>query len=65
MPDGAAGAAQPPRRERLTPPAWQTARVPVLLLGLLVPLALLGLMLAMERVEEGLSEDRRDRRTRG
>jgi hypothetical protein len=39
--------------------------VPVLLLGLLVPVVLLFLMLAMERVEEGLSEDRRDRRTRG
>jgi hypothetical protein len=39
--------------------------VPVLLLGLLVPLVLLGLMLAMERVEEGLSEDGGERRTRG
>jgi hypothetical protein len=39
--------------------------VPVLLLGLLLPFALLGLLLAMERVEQGLSEERRDRRTRG
>jgi hypothetical protein len=38
--------------------------VPVLLLGLLLPLVLLVLLLAMERVEEGLSEQARDRRTR-
>jgi hypothetical protein len=38
--------------------------VPVLLLGLLLPLVLLGLMLAMERVEEGLREGGRSRRRR-
>lgn len=65
MPVGAAGAAHPPRRERLSGRSWQTALVPVLLLGLLVPLVLLGLMLAMERVEEGLAEEAGDRRTRG
>jgi hypothetical protein len=33
----------------------------VLLLGLLLPVALLGLMLAMERVEDGLRDDRAGR----
>ncbi len=36
--------------------------MPVLLLGLLLPVALLGLMLAMERVEDGLRDDRASRR---
>jgi hypothetical protein len=38
--------------------------VPVLLLGLLLPVILLLLMLTMERVERGLRDDPRDRRTR-
>jgi hypothetical protein len=37
--------------------------VPVLLLGLLLPLVLLALVLAMERVEDGLRDEPKDRRT--
>lgn len=38
--------------------------MPVLLLGLLLPIALLLLVLAMERVEDGLSDEPPTRRTR-
>ncbi len=37
-------------------PAWQTGVVPVLWLALAAPMVLLALMLAMERVERGLSQ---------
>ena len=56
MPVRAAAAARAPRRHRLSPARWHTDGVPVLLLGLLMPLVLLGLLLAMERVERGLRQ---------
>lgn len=39
--------------------------MPVLLLGLLLPIVLLLLVLAMERVEDGLSDEPRGRRGPG
>lgn len=54
MPHGAADAGQPPQRPRLSDEHWQTGHVPVLWIALLAPLALLVLMLSMERVENRL-----------
>jgi hypothetical protein len=68
VPERAAVRAHPPTRPRLSPShrsAWDTEGVPVLLLGLLLPLVLLLLVLAMERVEGGLSDEPEGRRGPG
>lgn len=66
MPERTAGPAGAAARHRLSGPprsTWHTRQVPILLLGLLLPLALLGLVLAMERVEDGLRDEPRKKRT--
>ena len=66
MPERAPLRAGTPTRLRLSRSGpCKTRPVPVLLLGLLLPLVLLLLVLAMERVERGLDDEEKRPRTHG
>lgn len=54
MPERPALTAGAAKRPRLSDSKWQTSAVPILIFGLLLPVVLLLLVLAMERVEDGL-----------